>query len=206
MRIPFRFETVAAVGPPSSQTAERIAVAGLKLGGIKVGRRLCGDCQACCIHLPISAGEACDQAKPAGMACPHLAPGGCRIYQDRPATCRRFQCVWLSERTWPLEWRPDRSGLLCLREKIDDDIFAAVAYEIEADAITQGTATAILTRLTETTAVVALVNLQQQRRLVSGIQRAETAATGVRRPHFLCPIRDLEGLRRRPLPEDSRSQ
>jgi len=88
--------------------------------------RNCGSCTACCIHLPIPAGEVGQGAKPAGMACLHLSRRGCAIYEQRPQLCANFGCVWHQDEIWPASWRPDQSGLLCLREQIQPDLPAAL--------------------------------------------------------------------------------
>ena len=149
---------------------------------------LCVGCDACCIHLPIVAGEVQPDAKPAGVVCPHLTVAGCRIYAERPHACRRFQCAWLADPTWPLAWRPDRSGLLCLREEIDQGVSASLVYEIQDDAISRPTTGLILERLKESSSLIALVNQQRQRRLLRGYWRVGDGEHGVRRPHFLKTI------------------
>jgi hypothetical protein len=93
--------------------------------------------------------------------------------------------------------------LLCLREEIDNGVSAALVYEIEDDAITRPTTEAILARLTDSTAIVALVNVQQQRRLLRGCQWVETAERTVRRPHFLRPIHTVEDPQPKELREAS---
>lgn len=184
MRIPFRSEKVPSLAVASTGSQRVPATPGL----VCAGPRDCGDCHACCIHLPIAAGEACPDEKPAGMLCPNLGDCGCLIYQTRPATCRQFRCVWLAEPAWPLSWRPEQAGLLCLREEIYDGVAAALVYEIHEDAITRPTTEPILASLQHSTAVVALVNLRQQRRLLHGSQWLEKGESAVRRPHFLQPI------------------
>jgi Fe-S-cluster containining protein len=189
MAIPFHYETVQFPRVSQVDAARDLAAANHRVdGGVGSAEHSCGDCRVCCIHLPIPVGEVCRKAKPAGVACPHLADHGCQIYQDRPATCQKFQCTWLSESSWPLAWRPERSGLLCLREEVDNEVHAALVYEIERDAIARPTTESILARLRESTVVVALVNLQQQRRLLRGHQWVERGERVVRRPHFLKPI------------------
>lgn len=151
----------------------------------------CGDCHVCCIHLPIPAGEVSTTIKPPGAICPRLTREGCRDYDQRPATCRQFQCAWLVEPTWPMAWRPERSRLLCLREDIDNGVSAALVYEIAPDALARPTTRPILEQLRESTAVVAVVNLQKQRKLLRGRQWVDEGTHGVRRPHFLRPIHSL---------------
>lgn len=163
----------------------------------------CGDCHACCIHLPIPAGEVCLNAKPPGVMCPHLGERGCLDYAERPATCRQFQCVWLTEPSWPLAWRPEESGLLCLRENVDNGVSAALVYEIAPAALDRSTTEPILARLTESTAVVAIVNLQKQRRLLRGRQWVDETPHTVRRPHFLKPIHSIQPASPEPLRDAS---
>lgn len=189
MGIPFRVQTLQALaGLPVETTWNQTVSAQHVNGGVDSVEHSCGDCHACCIHLPIPAGKVCGNAKPAGAECVHLRKHGCQIYQERPTTCRQFTCAWLSEPSWPLAWRPERSGLLCLREEIDNGVAAALVYEIQPDAIARPTTRAILERLKESTAVVALVNLQRQRQLLRGHHWVEPGERTVRRPHFLKPV------------------
>lgn len=151
----------------------------------------CGDCHVCCIHLPIPAGEVSTTIKPPGAICPRLTREGCGNYDQRPATCRQFQCAWLVERTWPVAWRPERSGLLCLREDIDNGVSAALVYEIAPGALARPTTQPMLEQLRKSTAVVAVVDCQKQRKLLRGCQWVDEGTHGVRRPHFLRPIQSL---------------
>ncbi len=100
--------------------------------------RACGGCSACCVVLPIPAGEVGPGPKAAGAPCPHLCVAGCAIYASRPALCAKFRCAWLADPSWPETWRPDRSGLLCLREKLEGGVPAAVVYEIVPGATLDG--------------------------------------------------------------------
>lgn len=196
MRIPFRSETVRSLAVAAAGTAGSPVGACGDTAGVGTEPHDCGDCHACCIHLPIPAGEVCPNAKLAGAACPHVTAHGCRNYEGRPGICRQFRCAWLAEPRWPLAWRPDQSGLLCLCEQIADGISAALVYEIQPDAIMRPTTEAILASLKDSTAVVALVNLQQQRCLLHGCQWSEAAEHTVRRPHFLRSIHRAEGSER----------
>lgn len=192
MGIPFRFQNVSvpAFAPQDMTDEVRVPTHEEERAGTEQ-ERSCGDCHACCVHLPISAGEVCSAAKPAGAECPRLCQYGCRIYQQRPESCRSFNCAWLVDPTWPAQWRPEQSGLLCLREEIDGGIYAALVYEIQKDAIARPSTRAILEKLKESCAVIAVVNLQQQRQLLHGRQWSESAAHGVRRPHFLHRIESI---------------
>jgi len=82
--------------------------------------------------------------KAAGVPCAHLAAHGCGRYEDRPAACRNFLCTWLADAAWPDAWRPDLSGLLCLREELEPGLVGAVVYEIEPGALQSQAAEGIL--------------------------------------------------------------
>ena len=127
----------------------------------------CRPCSACCVWLPIPADVVGPGAKPAGISCPHLCKTGCKIYGQRPETCNNFACVWFVDESWPAAWRPDRSGLLCLREQIEGHSAAAV-YEIRNDALQTPLATEMVNELRRTTAVFVLVDLHQRRRCLPG--------------------------------------
>ncbi len=189
MGIPFRSQILQTlVVPPIEATSNQPAATQDVNGSIDSAQRSCGDCHACCIHLPVPAGEVCRNAKPAGVECPHLLEHGCQIYPKRPTTCRQFNCVWLTEPSWPLAWRPEQSGLLCLREKIDGGVSAALVYEIQQGSLARPTTEAVLAKLKDSTAIVALVNLQRQRQVLRGRQWMGPGEHAVRRPHFLKPI------------------
>jgi hypothetical protein len=128
--------------------------------------RHCGSCTACCLHLPIPEGLTGDDGKPAGVPCPHAGVLGCRCYERRPAACAEFSCTWLEDVRWPAAWRPDRCGLLCLREEIDDGMTAAAVYEIQPDALQQPPASQILNELQSTSRMVVLINAQKRRRML----------------------------------------
>lgn len=194
MRIPFRIEAARALEALEAKAAQQRAGSRqpVERRVFSSEEHLCGDCHACCIHLPISANEVCTNAKPAGVKCPHLADHGCQIYSRRPSACRQFQCVWVMETSWPMPWRPEQSGLLCLREEIDNGVSAALVYEIEPDALTRPTTEPILARLAESTAVVALVNGLGQRRLLRGREWVDEGTHSVRRPHFLRSIHSIQ--------------
>ena len=82
--------------------------------------------------------------------------------------------------------------MLCLREEIENGVFAALIYEIERDALARPTTEPILAQLTESTTVVVVVNLQRQRRLLRGRHWMDEGAHPVRRPHFLRPIHSVQ--------------
>lgn len=147
---------------------------------------VCGPCTACCVWLTVPAGEVSVEEKPAGVACPHVrADSGCRIYADRPGTCHSFRCAWLADEQWPASWRPHESGLLCLRETLDDDLPAALVYEIRAGALLEPVTAEILDELLRTTFVVAVVNFQKQNMRLPGRWRRDAAKPRPPRPHFV---------------------
>ena len=140
---------------------------------------------ACCIRLPIPAGEVGPERKPPGVTCPRLSASGCQIYARRPKLCVDFQCTWLADASWPEPWRPDRSGVMCLRETIDDDMPAAAVYEVRRGALDEPIVAEIIEELKRTTAVIALIDREQERRCLLGHLGIPTAKTTVRKPHFL---------------------
>ncbi|MDA7951312.1 MAG: YkgJ family cysteine cluster protein [Pirellulaceae bacterium] len=109
--------------------------------------RTCGDCQACCTELPIPANIVSREEKKEGCACPHLQDFGCKIYSRRPATCQKFQCTWLAEETWKDSWKPNKSGLLCLREILPNNLIGALVYEIHEGALESSLGQKITARL-----------------------------------------------------------
>jgi hypothetical protein len=73
--------------------------------------RDCGECNACCVWLPIF--DPPEIRKLGGEVCRNCAPGkGCTIYDDRPAMCRAYACAWRALPQLTDDWRPDRSKLL----------------------------------------------------------------------------------------------
>src|ERR1700677_1833040 len=83
----------------------------------------CGECTMCC-----SAFEINELKKPAGPACVHCGSGGCAIYSTRLRLCRDFECEWLTSRTLPPHFRPDRIGTI-LMEAHDADEYRAVCQD-----------------------------------------------------------------------------
>lgn len=76
-------------------------------------RNQCGECQACCVVLPIAEP---DFVKPAGVPCQHLCETGCQLFgtPELPNLCRDFYCEWrlqqwLNDRP---QYRPDVLGVL----------------------------------------------------------------------------------------------
>lgn len=138
--------------------------------------RQCGECTACCTRLPIPPGIVSLEAKPAGAPCPHLCQAGCSIYALRPDICSRFQCAWLADGAWPGEWRPDRSGLLCLREILADGYPAALVMEARPGALLEPLAEAILLRLLQGARRVVVIAPDGSRHLMHGSYDPPAAA------------------------------
>ncbi|MDG1995585.1 MAG: hypothetical protein P8J14_03755 [Emcibacteraceae bacterium] len=70
----------------------------------------CGDCSACCHHIPI---DQEDFVKLPNVDCEHLRKGGgCNIYKKRPKTCATWYCAWRYLSNLNDQWRPDLSGVL----------------------------------------------------------------------------------------------
>jgi Fe-S-cluster containining protein len=146
---------------------------------------VCGACRACCTHLVIPAGDVGPGMKPAGIPCPNITAAGCRIYGRRPKTCVNFTCAWLDDTDWPEGWRPDHSGLLCLRALIEPGTPAAAVYELRPDALQLPVAAEILNELKRTTTVVAIINVQQERKKLLGNWVASPPEPAVPAPHFV---------------------
>jgi len=148
------------------------------------GARRCGACKACCTYLPIPSGQVGADAKPAGVDCPHLGADGCRIYMRRPRLCADFRCDWHRNRSWPQNWRPDISGLLCLSEEIHKGLPAALVYEIRHSALETPSAAAIIERLKQNTVVIAVVNTRQRRYRLAGNLYLDAPHPKIPAPHF----------------------
>jgi hypothetical protein len=76
--------------------------------------RACGDCTVCCIVPTIDDPEI--QKKP-GIRCRHCE-AGCTIYDSRPKSCRDFYCAWRMIPALGPDWRPDRSGVFIMQDKL----------------------------------------------------------------------------------------
>ena len=75
----------------------------------------CGNCTVCCMALRVI-----ELDKEAGRYCKHCLPGkGCGIYQTRFEICRTFLCGWRLVPQLDAAWRPDKSGILMLRQEVD---------------------------------------------------------------------------------------
>lgn len=125
--------------------------------------------------MPIPADVVSASPKAAGEPCPHLCTSGCAIYRNRPAVCARFQCAWLACNDWPEEWRPEQSGLLCLRELMDDGSPAALVAEVRPGALLEPVAEEILLKLLQNTRRVVVVAPDGSRHLMFGSFEPEPA-------------------------------
>lgn len=74
---------------------------------------LCGECQACCVVLPIAEPGF---VKPAGEPCHHLCKTGCSLFgsPQLPRLCQEYFCgwrldKWLNQRSL---YRPDKLGVI----------------------------------------------------------------------------------------------
>lgn len=69
--------------------------------------RSCGDCQACCVVLPII-----ELNKPRNVKCRHCAETGCAIYDNgRPRVCKEWNCEYM-EGNLPEYWHPSKTGIM----------------------------------------------------------------------------------------------
>lgn len=130
--------------------------------------RTCLPCAACCVRLPIPAGAVGPEAKPAGVRCPRLGPAGCAAYAVRPGLCADFRCAWLADASWPEAWRPDCSGLLCLRERVGGSLPAAAVYELYPGALLRREGARIVEELRKSTAVLVTIDVRARRRRLVG--------------------------------------
>ena len=75
----------------------------------------CGNCTVCCMALRVI-----ELDKEAGRYCNHCLPGkGCGIYETRFEVCRTFLCGWRLVPRLGEARRPDKSGILMLRQAVD---------------------------------------------------------------------------------------
>ncbi len=149
-----------------------------------VANRPCGACTVCCTWLPIPAGHVGPEDKPAGVDCPYLTCAGCRKYENRPIICRRFECAFLKARAWPVEWRPDRSGLLCLSESLPNGLWGSAVYELAAGRLDSPVGRTIIKQLLEQSNFVVLITQDGRRTLRPGL-RVDTKPERIPRPHFV---------------------
>lgn len=64
-----------------------------------MGKRSCGECQACCVALAVH-----EIGKPMYAACGSQCAAGCAVYPTRPQSCREYACAW------KIGWLPGGSG------------------------------------------------------------------------------------------------
>lgn len=148
-----------------------------------IGARRCNACSVCCVALPIPEGHLAMGAKPAGVPCIHLVAHGCGQYENRPVACRNFSCAWLADRAWPDAWRPDQSGLLCLREELEPGLVGAAVYEIEPGALQSKTAEGILRALYSTATILVIVDGNGHRRRYAHLADDPTSAADLQPYH-----------------------
>lgn len=154
----------------------------------------CGNCTACCIWLPISAGHVGAREKPAGVPCPWVCPSGCRDYAHRPKICRDFLCSYLKFGDWPLEWRPDQSQLLCLTETLPSGEIGSAVYELAAGQILSEMGKKLLASLKERSNFVVVITHDGQR-IFHAARRVDMGHQAPTRPYFL----EKRGSRSQPL-------
>jgi len=136
------------------------------------GERHCGACTACCTYLPLPDEAIHRDTKPVCEPCPLVGTLGCRRHARRPRACADFSCAWLSDPLWPKAWRPDCSGLLCVREAIDGHRSAAVIFEIRPGALATQAGNDLVNHLLQTTAALTIVDACGRRRALDAIRAA----------------------------------
>ncbi len=145
----------------------------------------CQGCTACCVWLPIPAGYVSQTEKPAKVACPWLMKNGCQIYASRPTICRQFACTWLKRTDWPTDWRPDRSGLLCLTEHLVSGISGSAVYEMIPGRLSSPLGQAIVAAVARLSHFVTCITATG-RRYNHPVEYHETAPfRRVAEPHFV---------------------
>jgi len=73
----------------------------------------CNECTACCEGfltgtIPILNNFELKEGQP----CPAVSQKGCTIYDQRPKICSDYICKYKQHLSWPVEWRPDKSGII----------------------------------------------------------------------------------------------
>jgi hypothetical protein len=83
------------------------AVSGLSEAKVVPGRE-CGSCTLCCkVFNVVEIGKA------AGKWCSHCKPGrGCKIHDNLPNECAVFNCLWKTEPTMSMHWKPDQAKMV----------------------------------------------------------------------------------------------
>lgn len=148
-------------------------------------RRRCQGCTACCVWLPIPAGHVSQQEKPARVACPWLKQNGCGIYPDRPIMCQQFACTWLKHLDWPEEWRPDRSGLLCLTESVFSTVSGSAVYELRPQRLSSEVGQEILKAVARLSNFVVCITVSGHRYHRPSYRWEPPSSPSVERPHFI---------------------
>jgi uncharacterized cysteine cluster protein YcgN (CxxCxxCC family) len=68
----------------------------------------CGDCGICCKVCHID-----ELKKPAGVLCwLYKEDTGCNDYENRPQDCKTYQCVYITQETIDIKYRPDKLGVI----------------------------------------------------------------------------------------------
>ena len=147
--------------------------------------RTCQGCTACCVWLPIPAGHVSPEEKPARVACPWLKQNGCGIYPDRPLTCQQFACTWLRHLDWPDDWRPDRSGLLCLTESVFSTISGSAVYELRPQRLSSEVGQEILKAVAKLSNFVVCITVAGHRYHQPSHRWEPPLSPPVERPHFI---------------------
>ena len=79
----------------------------MKSRGMQFDMNKCGTCNVCCKACKIEAIE-----KPAGVLCWLYKDGGCSDYENRPSDCATYQCVYVTQGSISLKYRPDNLGVV----------------------------------------------------------------------------------------------
>jgi|GEM_PF-981841 len=163
-------------------------LSGEEIAAFKAGRA-CQGCTVCCVWLPIPAGYVSQSEKPEKLPCPWLKKSGCRIYSRRPSMCRQFACTWLKHHHWPDEWRPDRSGLLCLTEPIASSVSGSAVYELIPERLASPLGRDIIRAVTTLSDFVICITVDGHRYNQTS-QRCEPASPQtIGEPHFVRLLR-----------------
>lgn len=84
--------------------------------------RICGSCTLCCKVYNIP-----EFGKPAGKWCQHCKPGkGCTIHDALPSQCAAFNCLWRTEESIPLIWKPEQSKMVVTIFPLNHNIYVQV--------------------------------------------------------------------------------
>ena len=78
--------------------------------------RECGNCTACCGGTLAAMIRGYEMGP--GKPCHFVKLGvGCKDYKNRPEKpCKIFQCKWLIDNSLPDSLRPDKSGVIILKD------------------------------------------------------------------------------------------